>query len=667
MARSVLITGGSGYFGTILAEQALARGDAVRVLDMHAPGPTLADAAFIAGDVRDLETVRGACDGVEVVFHNIAQVPLAKDRTLFDEVNVGGTANVLVAARDVRVAKVVHTSSSAVYGIPARNPVTDRTPFRPLESYGRAKLRAELACRDAISAGLDVTIIRPRTVLGHGRLGVMALLFDFVADGASIFVLGGGHNRYQFVHAADLADACLRAAATCRTVDLQRRGGRVRNDARNTPGTRRPCRDWLAPAIVAGRAGAFRDACARVAGPCPVRAVSLVAVQRIAVLRYLSGMRRTRLGAPTLERVDADRVVRVVPHPSARRRRCRPLSSSVAGTSGRAPTVEGASVTGAGSVDAVDTVGGVGVDVDVGAADLPAQRRLRRLDALVIGALLVVLAFPLLVALVVLRRPHWYPLLDMAQTELRVRDISAGHPPLIGLAGRIGPFGPNGGSHPGPLSFYALWPVWKAFGGSAYGLFAANVALDGVAIGLCLWIAWRRGGRSLVLAMAAVLAVLTRAYGVYLLTLPWNPYLPVLWWFLFVLAVWSVLADDLAMIPVAVFAGSLCVQTHISYLGLVGGLVLVIAVRLGHQRFRRRRDAKARSGPLSVLRNRCRVGCSPVDPAVHRSVRAYAGKPGHHPRLLQSSACLAHRIRPGRRRIVGTTQSVGARDACPRP
>ncbi len=212
MPRSVLITGGSGYFGTILAEQALLRGDAVRILDLNAPAPVLARADFVAGDVRDPETVRAACDGVDVVFHNVAQVPLAKDRALFDEVNVGGTANVLVAARDARVAKVVHTSSSAVYGIPSHNPVTDRTPLRPLEAYGRAKLRAELACHDAIAAGLDVTIVRPRTVLGLGRLGVMALLFDFVADGAPVFVLGGGHNRYQLVHAADLADACLRAA-----------------------------------------------------------------------------------------------------------------------------------------------------------------------------------------------------------------------------------------------------------------------------------------------------------------------------------------------------------------------------------------------------------------------------------------------------------------------
>ena len=211
MARSVLVTGGSGYFGTVLAGEALARGDVVRIFDLNPPGPTLAGADFVAGDVRDRAAVRDACDGVDVVFHNVAQVPLAKDRALFDEVNVGGTANVLVAARDARVSKVVHTSSSAVFGIPEHNPVTEASPCRPLEAYGRAKLRAEILCHDAIAAGLDVTIVRPRTVLGHGRLGVIALLFEFVADGAPVFVLGGGNNRYQLVHAADLADACLRA------------------------------------------------------------------------------------------------------------------------------------------------------------------------------------------------------------------------------------------------------------------------------------------------------------------------------------------------------------------------------------------------------------------------------------------------------------------------
>ena len=209
---TVLVTGGSGYFGTVLAEGALARGDRVRVFDVQPP----ADAPgveYVQGDVRDRDAVREACDGVDVVLHNVAQVPLAKDKELFWSVNVLGTANVLLAARDARVAKVVNTSSSAIFGIPESNPVTEETPGRPLEAYGRAKLQAEMLCREAATAGLDVTIVRPRTILGHGRLGIMAILFEFVAEGAPLYVLGTGANRYQFVHATDLADACLRAAA----------------------------------------------------------------------------------------------------------------------------------------------------------------------------------------------------------------------------------------------------------------------------------------------------------------------------------------------------------------------------------------------------------------------------------------------------------------------
>ncbi|HEX6417391.1 MAG TPA: NAD-dependent epimerase/dehydratase family protein [Acidimicrobiales bacterium] len=216
MARTVLITGGSGYFGTILADQALARGDRVRIFDLNPPEPrppaTAERVEYVRGDVRDLPALQAACDGAEVVLNNVAQVPLAKDRDLFWSVNVTGTANVLLAARDRGVPKVVHTSSSAVFGIPATNPVTEDTPGRPLEAYGRAKLGAEHLCRDAAAAGLDVTIVRPRTILGHGRLGIIAVLFEFVAAGAPVYVLGAGDNRYQFVHANDLADAVLRAA-----------------------------------------------------------------------------------------------------------------------------------------------------------------------------------------------------------------------------------------------------------------------------------------------------------------------------------------------------------------------------------------------------------------------------------------------------------------------
>jgi nucleoside-diphosphate-sugar epimerase len=164
----------------------------------------------VVADVRDADAVRRACAGVDVVLNNVAQVPLAKDKDLFWSVNVAGTGNVLVAARDAGVRKVVHTSSSAIFGIPDHNPVDESTAPKPLEAYGRAKTEAEALCRDAAASGLDVSIVRPRTILGHGRLGIMAVLFELVEAGAPVFVMGSGDNRYQLVHAEDLADAVLR-------------------------------------------------------------------------------------------------------------------------------------------------------------------------------------------------------------------------------------------------------------------------------------------------------------------------------------------------------------------------------------------------------------------------------------------------------------------------
>ena len=228
--KTVLVTGGSGYFGTEVVERALARGHEVRIFDLEPPAAP-GRATYVRGDVRDRDALAKACDGVDVVLNNVAQVPLAKDHDLFWSVNVVGTANVLLAARDAGVGKVVHTSSSAIFGIPEDNPVTEDTPGRPLEAYGRAKLTAETLCRDAVAAGLDVTIVRPRTILGHGRLGIMAILFEFVAEGAPVFVLGGGHNRYQFVHASDLAEACLLAG--------ERPGASVYNVGARDPGTMR--------------------------------------------------------------------------------------------------------------------------------------------------------------------------------------------------------------------------------------------------------------------------------------------------------------------------------------------------------------------------------------------------------------------------------------------
>ena len=132
-------------------------------------------------------------------------MPLAKDRGQFWSVNRDGTRILLDAARQAGVGKVVYTSSSAVFGIPEAVPVTIDTRPNPGEDYGRAKLAGEDLCRAANAGGLDVSIIRPRTILGHGRLGIMQILFDWVATGRDVPVFDGGHSTYQFVHADDLA------------------------------------------------------------------------------------------------------------------------------------------------------------------------------------------------------------------------------------------------------------------------------------------------------------------------------------------------------------------------------------------------------------------------------------------------------------------------------
>lgn len=199
----------------------------------------------------------------------------------------------------------------------------------------------------------------------------------------------------------------------------------------------------------------------------------------------------------------------------------------------------------------------------------------------VLVALIAVLALPLVVAIVALRRPDWYPVLDHAMAELRLRDVFTGETPLIGLPGRIGRF-PEQGSHPGPLSFYALWPTWKVFGSTPWGMLAGALVLNLAASAAAVLVAHRRGGLRVAAAVTALLAVLMGGYGIETLAEPWNPYIPLLWWVLTLLCVWSVLDGDLPTFPVAVFSASIAAQTHVPYLGLglgmgalaVGGLVL---------------------------------------------------------------------------------------------
>ena len=116
---------------------------------------------------------------------------------------------------------------------------------------------------------------------------------------------------------------------------------------------------------------------------------------------------------------------------------------------------------------------------------------------------------PLLVAVVALRGERWFPVLDLAMTEFRVRDVFTADTPLIGLPGRIGEY-PDQGSHPGPLSFYVLAPTYRLLGSSSWALEAATVVVHLAAIATALWIGQRRLGWKGVAAVAALLALAIR-------------------------------------------------------------------------------------------------------------------------------------------------------------
>jgi hypothetical protein len=220
---------------------------------------------------------------------------------------------------------------------------------------------------------------------------------------------------------------------------------------------------------------------------------------------------------------------------------------------------------------------------------VPPRRRSQPPRWLLVGGVAVV-SVPLIAALMVQREPRWYPILDFAMFELRLRDIGTRDTPLVGPVARL--FGhETQGNHPGPISFYMMWPVYRSLGGTAWAMQVASASMHVLATGVAVWTAFRRGGTRLGLGAIAVAALVLRGFGTEALTTPWNPYLSIMWWLAFLLAVWSVIDDDVAMLPIAVLTGSVCLQNHIEYAGLTLGLG---ALSVGLVMLRARRERTAR-------------------------------------------------------------------------
>lgn len=208
-SRKALVTGGSGYFGSLLIDKLIDKGYECINFDISEPDFMDNRVKYIKGDIRDYDAVIKCCEGVDIVHHNVAQVPLAKNNHLFRTVNYDGVKNILNASLEKNIKKVVYTSSSAIFGVPKTNPVTEFTDPNPGEEYGQAKYDGELLCKDFENRGLDISIVRPRTIIGHGRLGIFQILFEWIYQGNNIPVFNNGNNEYQFIHADDLAEACI--------------------------------------------------------------------------------------------------------------------------------------------------------------------------------------------------------------------------------------------------------------------------------------------------------------------------------------------------------------------------------------------------------------------------------------------------------------------------
>jgi len=202
-----LVTGGSGFLGNLIAQRLLVRGEQVRNLDVWHDRQASPGIEYVECDIRDRAGVARAMQGIDVVHHNVALVPLTKSGDKFWEVNVDGSRIAAEEAAKAGVQAFIHMSSSALYGVPARCPIDATTPLAPIEIYGRAKLAGEQAVQEVCArTSMPLIVIRPRTLLGEGRLGIFQILFDWISSGRSVYVIGGGEGGFQFLHALDMMD-----------------------------------------------------------------------------------------------------------------------------------------------------------------------------------------------------------------------------------------------------------------------------------------------------------------------------------------------------------------------------------------------------------------------------------------------------------------------------
>ena len=239
-----LVTGGAGFIGSNLVRALLERGNDVRVLDNYSTGSrdNLAglDVEVIEGELRSYERVHNAVRGVDVVYHlgALGSVPRSvQDPLTSSAVNIEGTLNVLLAARDEGVGRVVFSSSSSVYGSREDLPVSELMAPDPISPYGVAKLAAERYCVSftRVYEALETVVLRYFNVFGPRQspysqyAAVVPLFITALASEEAITVFGDGEQSRDFTYVDNVVDATLRAA------EADGVSGRIFNIAAGSP------------------------------------------------------------------------------------------------------------------------------------------------------------------------------------------------------------------------------------------------------------------------------------------------------------------------------------------------------------------------------------------------------------------------------------------------
>ena len=225
--RRVLVTGGAGFIGSNLVRALLDRGDEVRVLDNFSTGSRSnlegLGIEIVEGELRSYERVHNAVRGVDTVFHlgALGSVPRSvQDPLTSSAVNIEGTLNVLLAARDEGIRRVVFSSSTSVYGSSREMPTTEASPPDPLSPYGVAKLAAERYCLafSRVYHSFETVVLRYFNVFGPRQspssqyAAVIPRFITAIAAGSPIAIHGDGEQSRDFTYVDNVVDATIRAA-----------------------------------------------------------------------------------------------------------------------------------------------------------------------------------------------------------------------------------------------------------------------------------------------------------------------------------------------------------------------------------------------------------------------------------------------------------------------